>query len=76
MTEMSGAAKMKKCNVRLLLLLAFYALFLILGAAIFSAIESPLEVAEVKNMRDRKAHFLRAHTCISGQYANHPKAYQ
>jgi hypothetical protein len=38
-----------------------------LGAAIFSAIESPLEVAEVKNMRDRKNHFLRTHSCITGK---------
>ena len=59
--------KMKKSNFRLLLLLAFYGLFLILGAAIFSAIESPLEVAEVKNMRDRKNHFLRRHACVTGK---------
>jgi len=58
---------MKKSNCRLLLLMAFYGLFLILGAAIFSAIESPLEVAEIKNMRERKSQFLRTHQCISGQ---------
>lgn len=63
-----GLIKMKKSNFRLLLLLAFYGLFLILGAAIFSAIESPLEVAEVKNMRERKSHFLRRHTCVTGKF--------
>ena len=66
----SGVIKMKKCNFRLVLLLAFYGLFLILGAAIFSAIESPLEVAEVKNMRDRKSSFLRTHSCLSGKLAH------
>lgn len=65
--DWTGLFKMKKSNFRLLLLLAFYGLFLILGAAIFSAIESPLEVAEVKNMRDRKNHFLRTHTCVTGK---------
>nr|SVE80418.1 EOG090X0EUO [Daphnia magna]SVE81618.1 EOG090X0EUO [Daphnia magna]SVE82763.1 EOG090X0EUO [Daphnia magna] len=64
-TDWSGLLKMKKSNFRLLLLIAFYGLFLILGAAIFSAIESPLEVADVKNMRDRKNHFLRTHSCIT-----------
>jgi len=64
---MTVATNMKKCNFRLMLLLAFYSLFLILGAAIFSAIESPLEVAEVKNMRERKFNFLRSHTCLSEQ---------
>ncbi len=64
---MTVATNMKKCNFRLMLLLAFYSLFLILGAAIFSAIESPLEVAEVKNMRERKFNFLRSHTCLSGK---------
>lgn len=66
-TDWTGLLKMKKSNFRLLLLIAFYGLFLILGAAIFSAIESPLEVAEVKNMRDRKNHFLRTHSCITGK---------
>lgn len=66
--DWTGLFKMKKSNFRLLLLLAFYGLFLILGAAIFSAIESPLEVAEVKNMRDRKNHFLRRHTCVTGKH--------
>jgi len=58
-------ANMKKSNCRLLLLMAFYGLFLILGAAIFSAIESPLEVAEIKNMRELKNQFLRTHDCIT-----------
>ena len=62
-----GFFKMKKSNFRLLLLLAFYGLFLILGAAIFSAIESPLEVAEVKGMRDKKSQFLRQHVCLTGK---------
>lgn len=66
-TDWSSLLKMKKSNFRLLLLIAFYGLFLILGAAIFSAIESPLEVAEVKTMRDRKNHFLRTHPCITGK---------
>lgn len=50
-----------------MLLVVFYGLFLILGAAIFSAIESPLEVAEVRTMRDRKSHFLRNHPCVTGE---------
>lgn len=65
--DWTGLFKMKKCNFRLLLLLAFYGLFLILGAAIFSAIESPLEMGEVKSMRDRKNNFLRTHTCVTGK---------
>ena len=71
-SEMTSAdlmiANMKKSNCRLLLLMAFYGLFLILGAAIFSAIESPLEVAEIKNMRELKNQFLRTHDCITGQW--------
>jgi len=58
---------MKKSNFRLLLLLAFYGLFLILGAAIFSAIESPLEVAEIKSVRERKSQFLRTYDCLTEQ---------
>ena len=74
-TELMG--KMKKSNLCLLLLLAFYGLFLILGAAIFSAIESPLEVVEIKNMRDRKSRFLRTHTCLTGnQYKQMAPTYQ
>ena len=59
---------MKKSNFRLLLLLAFYGLFLILGAAIFSAIESPLEVAEIKSVRERKSQFLRTYDCLTGTF--------
>jgi len=62
-----GFIKMKKSNLRLLLLIAFYGLFLILGAAIFSAIESPLEVTSIKEIRERKNHFLRTHSCLTGE---------
>ena len=63
----SGPVKMKKSNFRLLLLIAFYALFLILGAAIFSAIESPLERTERNNMQNRINKFAKSFPCLIGK---------
>ncbi|XP_049846078.1 potassium channel subfamily K member 1-like isoform X2 [Schistocerca gregaria] len=50
--------------VRLLALAACYALFLVLGAAIFSAIEAPEEAQRVRQLRQLRAAFLRHHSCV------------
>ncbi|XP_063241446.1 potassium channel subfamily K member 1-like [Bacillus rossius redtenbacheri] len=53
-----------RSTARLLLLLFFYLLFLVLGAAIFSAIEAPEEAGRVKELRHLRSQFLVKHQCV------------
>ncbi|GIY46112.1 potassium channel subfamily K member 1 [Caerostris darwini] len=56
-----------KSTVRLVLLSAFYLLFLVIGASIFSAIEAPLEIRSIRELRSQRAAFLREHPCVSDE---------
>lgn len=58
---------LSKSNIRLLLLVAFYVLYLVIGASIYSAIEGPQERVMVKNLRSKRVKFLEAHRhCLTG----------
>lgn len=58
--------KLAKSNVRLLTYLVLYLIFLLLGAAIFSAIEFPDETKMMRALRNRREKFLKDFPCISG----------
>ncbi|UYV82992.1 hypothetical protein LAZ67_22001648 [Cordylochernes scorpioides] len=64
--EDDGPMGLSKSSVRLIILSGFYVLFLILGASIFSAIESPQEVAIIRSLKSKRAQFLQNHPCVSG----------
>lgn len=54
-------------TVRLCLLVTFYFLFLVGGAAIFSEIEAPDEAGRIKALRDHRARFLQQNYCVHGE---------
>jgi len=59
---------LKKSNVRLLFLSAFYLCFLLVGAAIFSAIEGPIEMKRLRKLLAIRTKFLQnTRDCLSGQ---------
>ena len=60
--------KMAKSNYRLLCYTFFYMTFVILGAAIFSAIEAPDEMDRIRELRKKRQQFLRDNECVSGKY--------
>ncbi|XP_045597258.1 potassium channel subfamily K member 1 isoform X2 [Procambarus clarkii] len=57
--------KMAKSNLRLLAYIVLYLIFLVLGAAIFSAIEAPDEIEMMRAIRRRRSKFLLDFPCIS-----------
>lgn len=58
---------LSRSTVRLLILAAFYVLFLVIGASIFSAIEEPKEIENIKKLRSLRTRFINDHACISGK---------
>ncbi|XP_076311642.1 potassium channel subfamily K member 1-like [Tachypleus tridentatus] len=56
-----------KSNTRLIVLTAFYLLFLVIGASIFSAIEAPKEIDIIRSLRNRRAKFLQDHSCLKDE---------
>jgi hypothetical protein len=64
-----GGVGLNRSTARLLVLSAFYMLFLVLGAAIFSAIEGPEETQRVRQLRQLRMDFLLEHKCVSGEYS-------
>ena len=56
-----------KCRTFLFLGM-FFLFYLALGASVFSAIESPIEQKEIKDLIDKKQEFIDANECISGKY--------
>lgn len=58
---------MSKSNVRLIILSAFYILFLVIGASIFSAIEAPQEINIIRSLRTKRSLFLQNHGCIKDE---------
>lgn len=63
-----GGVGLNRSTARLLVLASFYILFLVLGAAIFSAIEGPEEAQRVKQLRQLRRDFLLDHKCVRGEY--------
>jgi len=61
-----GSSKMKQSNWRLMGLGMFFLFYLALGASVFSAIESPIEKQEIKDLIDKKRAFVKSHTCVDG----------
>lgn len=59
--------KMARSNLRLLAYTFFYIVFIILGAAIFSAIEAPDEMVRIRDLRKRRQKFLEDHPCVVGK---------
>ncbi|XP_039288121.1 potassium channel subfamily K member 1 isoform X2 [Nilaparvata lugens] len=55
---------LRPSTLRLFGLLLFYALFLLAGAAIFSAIESPEEEFRIKELRKHRSKFLELNSCV------------
>jgi len=62
-----GGVGLNRSTARLLVLSAFYILFLVLGAAIFSAIEGPEETQRVRQLRQIRKEFLLDNKCVSGK---------
>ena len=46
----------------------FFLFYLALGASVFSAIESPIEKKEIKDLIAKKQEFLESNECIEGKY--------
>jgi hypothetical protein len=65
-----GGVGLNRSTARLLVLAAFYILFLVLGAAIFSAIEGPEEAQRVRQLRQLRKNFLLEHKCVNGEYCH------
>ncbi|KAL3231992.1 hypothetical protein MRX96_023079 [Rhipicephalus microplus] len=59
--------RLARSNVRLLVLIAFYFLFIVIGASIFSTIEAPHENAVIRRLRAKRAAFLEAHPCVKAK---------
>ncbi|XP_063908949.1 potassium channel subfamily K member 1-like isoform X2 [Zophobas morio] len=53
--------------LRLFLFLGGYIIFLVLGATVFSAIESPEELQKVQDLRKLRADFLKNHPSVTDQ---------
>lgn len=61
----NGSEKRGKC--RFLILCGCYALFLIIGAAIFSVIEAPLLDKYQRELAESKDKFAQRHPCINSK---------
>ncbi|KYB29362.1 hypothetical protein TcasGA2_TC032217 [Tribolium castaneum] len=53
--------------LRLVLFLGGYVIFLVLGATIFSSIESPEELEKVQHLRKLRADFLKNNPTVTGK---------
>lgn len=58
-----------KC--RFIILCGSYALFLIIGAAIFSVIEAPLLDKYQRELLDAKDKFLQRNPCLNSKFVSH-----
>ncbi len=59
---------LSKSNIRVILLSSFYILYLVIGGAIFSAIEGPAEREIVQALKSTRQKFLTDHKCMTGIY--------
>ncbi|XP_071043899.1 potassium channel subfamily K member 1 [Parasteatoda tepidariorum] len=60
-----------RSNFRLAILTAFYLLFLVIGASIFSAIEAPIEISIIRDLQNERAKFMRDHSCLTDEALEH-----
>lgn len=60
----------KRGRCRFIILCGCYALFLIIGAAIFSVIEAPQLDKYQRELAESKGKFAQHHSCISSKYAS------
>lgn len=67
--SITTATNNKNGKCRFLFLCGGYILFLILGAAMFSAIEAPKIDVISKRVETFRNQFLDKHTCLSGKYS-------
>ncbi len=66
---MISSCNLEKSSIRLGFLCVFYIIYLIIGAAIFSALEYDNEQDLITDLKLKRSQFLRNKTCISGMYA-------
>ena len=52
----------------------FFLFYLALGASVFSAIEAPIEKAELQELFQKRQDFLRKYPCLDGKGATVSKA--
>jgi hypothetical protein len=58
----------RKSNIRFILLILFYLIYVVIGAAIVSAVEGPIEKAIVKKIRKHRANMMaKTGNCLSGK---------
>lgn len=59
---------LRRSNIRLLVYAAFYILYLVIGASVFSAIEGPKERSLVKELKQQRHQFFQDHqSCMTGE---------
>ena len=58
---------MNKSTIRLLVLCVFYLIYLLIGAAIFSAIEYSNEQDLINQLKEQRQKFLQNNSCINGK---------
>lgn len=58
----------RRSTLRLFALFTLYIVFLILGAAVFSAIQDPEETRIVNDLRRAREKFLQLHHCVDGKF--------
>lgn len=60
--------QMRSLNLRLVFLCCAYALYLLLGAAVFSALEVPLVDTGLSQLQTAKQQLMAANPCLNGAY--------
>ena len=71
--ETTRTLSLKRSNLRLCALGVFYIVYLVVGAAVFAAIEGPGETEMIEQIRDVRAAFLEKHqqcTGFTGEYSS------
>ncbi len=58
---------MEKSTIRLLALCIFYLIYLLIGAAIFSAIEYSNEQDLINELKETRQKFLSENNCLNGK---------
>lgn len=66
--QMYGPSIFTRPSVKTLALVGFYIIYLVLGAAVFSAIEGPEESQMVIELRRSRSNFLKKNPCVSGEF--------
>lgn len=67
----SGPFHLGHTVCRLLIAIVGFVVYLSIGAAIFSAIETPGDLETISNLRQFRKAFLEEHPCITGEKFTH-----